>query len=531
MGINESVFLTAEVDMISAGIIGLAFILLVIFCVVARKTWGWVDITFAILSFLAGVGAIWGMTEVYSLRTKQVKTADKAEKEYNRVKAELDQAIYGEATSTTYDPGSLRWVSGEWSRVRAGSGRVWSQGSVAAEGNNRVFTFSSPREDVTGRPGPAVLLFAFLETEVEGQKYPAQYIGSVRVESETNETVTISAEALAEPGEFQNPSGTWTLFEKMPLDRHGIFKEAIKAFFKSLPEKTEDMLALESNLNTYETDETVDLDISLFRTALQSFYLTPQLVGLDADSREYESLIDNYAFDGVSMGKIQNWIDANSAGRKTTQFDPQPEEVFILYRFEKNSTKPYAVNANGSVETDGLFTPLGLAVAEDLKADKDEVEFKKGDTVLVDQKTADGYTRGENQVDPFKTTESVTEIDRVYIRQVRDFPYEFADLREQTVRMQRENALVTKNNAIQDKSLADAQAQQRARDALKADLSYDQDYLKQDLATIEKLLKEKSGSVDELRRQIANLEQEIEDSYARLRSLSVDLSKRAFAGR
>ena len=527
MGISETLLLAADPDLISVAVLGLAFILLIVFCVVARKTWGWIDITFTILSFLAGLASIWGATHVYSLRSKDLAEVKKHTENFEKLTREADLIIYGDPNSATYDPGSLRALSGELARERAGKGRVWSNGSVSADGENRVFSFVEPRADVKEQPLQGVVVFAFLTRTIGRENYPAQYVGAVRVEAEpeTGASVTLAPVALAEPDEFEQPSGQWTLFEKMPLDRRGSFKQAAVALLKDKPNNPPKVKQLLENLQ----DETADLDISLFRELLTTDYLPADLIGLDPDSREYEQLIDMYAFDEISLGKIQNWIDQNSAGRKTLQFEPPPEEVFYLYKFNKKSSKAYPVDANGKVATDGLFTPLGLAIDQALHAGK-EIEFKEGDTILVDQRTADGYQRNDTTIPPFKDNESVTLEDRIYIRQVRDFPFEFADLREQTDRMAAATEVVIRNNAIQDKSLKDSQAQQAARDALTANLGQDQTALEGDLETIKSLFSDLSGETAALKQKIATLEDRIRASYSQLRGLSLDQARRAFAG-
>ena len=530
MGICDSLFLAADPDLIKVGILGLVFISLIVFCVVARKTWGWIDITFTILSFLAGIAAIWGATQVYSLRSKDLAAVERHTKDFEKYSLENDLLRYGDPNSLTYDPGSLRAVSGELTRELAGRGRVWSNGKVAADGNDRVFTFAQPRPDVALRPLKDVVVFAFLTQQIAGQDYPAQYIGSVRIvvkpdQAETGDKVTLAPVALAEPDEFERPSGQWTLFEKMPLDRRGSFKQAAVALLKDKRNNPPKIKQLLENLQ----DDTADLDISLFRELLTAEYLPADLIGLDPDSREYEQLIDMYAFDGISLGKIQNWIDQNSAGRKTLQFEPPPEEVFYLYKFDKKSSKSYPVDTNGSVKVDGLFTPLGLAVDKALHAGK-EIDFKEGDKILVDQRTADGYQRGEVTIPPFKDDESVTLEDRIFVRQVRDFPYEFADLREQTDKMAVEIEIVDRNNATQEKALQDSRAQQAARDTLTANLEEDQTALEGDLNTIRRLLSVKSDQNAMLKQKIAALETRIRDSYSQLRGLSLDQARRAFAG-
>ena len=120
--------------------------------------------------------------------------------------------------------------------------------------------------------------------------------------------------------------------------------------------------------------------------------------------------------------------------------------------------------------------------------------------------------------------------DRIFVRQVRDFPYEFADLREQTDRMAIENEIVERNNAIQDKAYQDSQAQKAARDTLIGNLGQDQTDLEGDLETIRRLLNTKSQENNSLKQKIAALESRIRDSYSQLRGLSLDQARRAFAG-
>jgi hypothetical protein len=328
----------------------------------------------------------------------------------------------------------------------------------------------------------------------------------------------------------------------MPLDRRGIFRAATVAFLKGKAETTPEQKKIIELLQDPNAEE-LEV-ITAIRGVLKADYLTEPNLGLDPNSptyrtlvdsgfdpaKEYEELVDSYAFDGLSLGKIQNWIDANPDGRISRRFEPPPEEVFIVYKFDESSNRSYQVDANGSIETDGLFTPLGQAVDPALHAGK-EISFAKGDTVLVDQRSADGYQRGEQQVAAFKTNEKVTEIDRIFIRQVRDFPYEFADLRAQTAKVIQETVRINKSNAVQAVALANAKSQQQVRDALIADRDGDNMNLKNDLDTINKLFEQKSQETAEIKRQIVTLEKKIDESYAALRSLSVTLSKKAFAGK
>ena len=260
---------------------------------------------------------------------------------------------------------------------------------------------------------------------------------------------------------------------------------------------------------------------------MSDLFLPANALGFDPQSEEYEELIDRYAFDGLSLGKIQNWIDQNTAGLKSTRFEPLPEEVFIQYRFNAKSSKSYQVDANGSVENDGLFTPLGQAVDPALHAGK-EVEFAKDDTVLVDKKSVDGYQRGGIQIPPFKQGEDVTEIDQKYFRQVRDFPFEFADARIQTDKLVSEIKRITRANGIQQKTLDDANTQIEQRSQLAVNLEADGSNLENDLAVIKLLASQRKSEIDSFRNKISDLEKRIQSTYAQIRNMAVTISQRAF---
>lgn len=524
MGIDDSV-LFAAIDMVSAGILGLAFILLVVFCVLAAKTWHWVNIVFLVLTFMAGVGAIFGLTQVYHLRTEVIAAAQKAEEDAERKIKAADLAVFGDPTSPSYDPGSLRYITDKLTREMIGRGRVWPNGQIVADGNNRTFTFSSARPEGFD-PLQDVVLFAFLERTVYGQLHPAGFIGSVRVVAEAPGTVTFEPVALADFQQYVKPTGTWSLFEKMPLDRRGIFKKATIAAAETNPDASDELKAFAKSLE----DPSATLDITGFREVLSGF-LRAQDMGLDPESIEYEALIDRYAFDGLSLGTIQNWIDNNSAGRKSSRFEPTPEEIFVKYEFNKPSRpEGYQVDANGSVEHDGLYNQLGHAIDVGLHHGG-AVTFDKGDTVLVDQRSADGYQRNNTQVPPFESGEDVKEVDRIYIRQVRDFPYEFGNLTIQSAKADEEIQRVSQSNVVQEKLIEDANSQIQERLRLINDNTSDQTNLQNDFDTIRALATEKTQEVSTLTQTIVSLESKIQAAYAELRDVSIKLSRKAFAGR
>lgn len=525
MGIDDFAIFAA-INMVYAGIIGLVFILLVVFCVLASKTWHWINIVFVVLTFMAGFGAIFGLTKVYQLRTNAISKVDQFQQRAERAIAAADEQINGNPNSLSYDPGCLRYINGVLTREMAGQGRVWHNGQVAIDGNNRTFTFSAARP-AGFDPLQDVVLFAFLEQNVNNQLYPAGFIGSVRVVSEAPGTLTLAPVALADVPQFVTPTGTWSLFEKMPLDRRGTFKKAMISLAETNPNANQEFKAFAASLQ----DENTPLDITEFRQYLQGLFLQPQKIGLDPNSIEYEELIDRYAFDGLSLGAIQTWIDDNSAGRKSPRFEPSPEEIFVKYEFnEPSRPEGYQVDANGSVANDGLFNQLGHAIDQGLQHGG-AVTFAKGDTVLVDQRSADGYQRDGTPIAPFKQGENVKEVDRIYIRQVRDYPYEFGNLTIQSAKTDEEIVRVAQSNVVQQNLIADATAQMNERNRLISDNNSDQENLQMDLETVTALVDQKTAEVAKLQQMVVSLESQIMMTYKELRELSIKLSRQAFAGR
>ncbi len=509
-------------DMISAGIIGLVFILLIVFTVLTRETWHWINIVMLNLTFLAGLGAIIGLSKVTHMRSSDIQEALKYEALAEENKRKADFAIYGDPASIIYDRGSLRGEVLALDLVREGRGRVWSGGQVALQDNLRKFVFAVEQPADAPIKLKDVLLYAFADG---ANGYPQNYIGSVFVTEETAADLVLQPMFIANGSEWTKPTATWSLFEKMPLDRHETFKNGIIAQVETAGDQaTQQLKDFVAGVRENKTD------VSGFRELLTGLYFKPEMFNLEPGSAEYEKLIDRYAFDGMSLGQIQNWIDANSAARVSQRFEPAPEAVFVQYEFNNKSSKTYQVDADGSLETDGPFTPLGQAIEPSLHAGKD-IEFAKGDRVFVDQLSADGYQRGPDQIAPFKSSEDVTEVDRVYIRQLRDFPFLLADVHLQTTKFIEETNRVRENNVVQEKALADTQFQSDDRTRTKAGLEEDLTNQSKDQDTITTVLAELKERVLNLNAQKSSLQTGIDSSYIQVQARDRSAESRDFAGR
>lgn len=508
-------------DLISLGIIGLVFILLIVFTVMSRNTWHWVNIVFVNLTFLAGVGASIGLAQALQLRYKAMAELDSAEKQADQKTKEADLALFGDPNASTYSRDSLRGKTHELSLALTGRGRVWSGGTITADGENRVFQFAAARskEEADKVKLENVLMYAFADGNVAGQAYPQSYIGTVMVAAETPAQVTLKPVFIADGQQWTEPATSWSLYEKMPLDRHDIFKDAIVAYVDA----NKDTAA--EGLQTLAADILKgEMKIGPYRQLLVTQYLPAEKLGFDPASVEYQKLIDQYAFDGFSIGDIKDWIEANPGSRVVQTFDPPPEEVFYRYRFKKASSQTYTVNSEaGTLETDGPFTELGYAVDPLLHADG-PVKFEEGDTVLVDQLSSQAFVQKE-------TDATVEKIDEVYFRQLRDFPYMFSDLTLQTRKFMEETERVKATIVVQIKALEDAAAQREDRLRTIAGLQFDNSNLKNDTDAIQGLQNQREEEIRTLTAQIASLKQQIQQNYQRVQELSRNIERQVYAGR
>ncbi|MDE0934918.1 MAG: hypothetical protein OSA89_03320 [Mariniblastus sp.] len=519
MGINDIAILAAMDPTIAWGAIAFGFILLIVFVVLASKTWNWVDITFVVLIYFAGVFTVLQATDVLRMRYAAMDKAETAEKLAENSKAEAEKQIAGDSSSATYTKGSLRYIDGVLSREMLGRGRVWAGGSVAKEGAKRKFTFQTPRADGY-EPLQDVVLYVFADGKAQGENY---FIGTVRVDSEDNASVTFSEEAVVS-NQFNLANLEWKLFEKMPLDRRDIFKNYI------LEEAEEDGAEepIKGLAAAFE-NENVELNINDYRDFLKAQFQVSKGYFNDVD---FEKLIDRYAFDGLKLGTIQEWIDANPEGRTDVslqRFTPDTQETFVKYEFNSNSKKNggYVVDGVGSLDTDGLFNQSGFAIEQSLKAgDGGSISFKKGDTILIDVTTDQ---EGLNDGFIIKDQEDVKELGRLYIRQKRDYPFEFAKLKLQTKNLSESIETYEKNKVTQGVLLAEADKHEQERARIIAENDEDKINLTKDYNVISTLALSKTKEVAGLKQTVSSLESKIASAYQEVRKIAIALSREAFA--
>ena len=519
--------LLGAIDMISVGAMGLVCLLVLVCAILAAKTWHWVNVVFLILTMIAGVLAAMGMGRIYTQRTADLSAYAKAKQRLERAEESLEKATLGDKLAANYQPGTLRYASQQLSRAMVGRGRAWNGGTVTAEGDQRKFTFTQPRDIALEGELKDFILHAFQERPVNDQPTPVRYIGTVRVNAESGNDLTLEAVELADTQLFATPQGTWSLFEKMPQDRRGTFRDAILAQAQADP-NNELLQTFALSVEEAENNADAIIDITAFRTILQQTFLQAKNLGYDPRSAEYENLIDRYSFDGIPLGKIESWIEANSGSRINPRFEPLPQEKFYRLRFNAKSTRPYAVDSTGSIQNDGLFAIGGGSVVPQLKAGSD-IAFEPGDEVLVDSLSAEGYSRGpDSTFNGIMDTEDVEKIDEIYIRQLVDFPYEFAQSNQAAISIFKETKRLEQNAIVQNAAIEDAQKQVANRDQQLSDAREDQEKLEGDLTAISAARAAKEATVAANNERIASLQANLDELYKKIRAATLEIARRAF---
>ena len=496
----------------SYAIVGILVIAFIAFVVLSAKAWHWSNIVFLSLCFLAGLGALISMADVLEKRRAVMLDFTKSEKDLTQVNQQIEKVLYGSELADEYSPDSLRGLSEALDLQMAGRGRVWNGGTIEASDANRIFRFPAERiqnEDAENQASMEDMrLFVFSDRVFEEEKvYPVVFVGTMRVVSETPDSVELEPVFIADENEYKSPTSTWTLFEKSPVDRRDVYVR-------------------NSGIVIDEKDSQLNDRLTEYHKLLVEQIMPPGLLGFDINDEnqaaKYEQAIDRVLFDGLPIVKIENWIETQP-NRISQRFVPEPEEIFVRFRFEKAS-RPYQVDSPGNLGAEGQFTKNGQAVNPALHAGGD-IEFEKGDVIQVDKLTADGYQRGENVVPKFADIEPVTEIERVFIRRLKDFPYLLKTLRRQYDDYLDEIQRVQSNNQRSGDAIAKADSQAQERENQIQLLLEDQQKFQSDVEIVNRYLDGRRVRKSDLEANLQGLESEIRENHRKMKAISIVLDR------
>ncbi len=479
-------------------VIGVLLIVLIVALIKSASTWNWVPIVAVLLIFATAVFAGYFASMTFKTRAAWMQKDRDNQKLLSDARSNLDETLYGPANAFEYAGDSLNGTNNSLNLLTIGAGRIWRGAQPAVGDNNQIsLTFVAPegqaaealRSPVSQlKQDMQVFVFADRGATIDGVlvSLPVQYVGTYLVESVANDSVTIKPLFVTEfsAGEAAQPTSSWTLFETMPGDSPSVFRDDL---------------------------DLAEFDISIYRSALRDKYLPAESLGLAPDSMEYESLLDEYTFDGLSMNVIQQWIDAQS-DRINDRFDPDDSSKESQVRFTAKSP-PLVVDGSGNPSTDGVFDGEGLANDPNLKLGRD-VTIEEGEELRVPKRYFEsGYPQADgNNRPPLKQDWSAESIVDFYARPLRDYPFALRELGEKAARMRESLAGMTTDIEISQAMIEDTENQIRFRGDLIVQLQSDISRRQQELAAI-------TAHRQHLEQEIARRQQQIRTYYEQMLEL------------
>jgi hypothetical protein len=525
----------------------------------------WLHLALVFLTFVTTITGAIVLSRSYKTRAAWQQKFYANEKAYQDQKEAYEIARNGSPTSTISDLTSLRGASHALTVETFGQGRVWANGTPEVQGENIVvslpttvagddqfFTNEQPAMQLQQR----MLVYAYRDGPIPESAYvdpgsedtaalraptpevtgPLIYLGILQVVSVEGNKVTLKpsntlntferklqrdaqGQIVIQNGkpviestpifpditrEFETPSGTWTLFEKVPVDARDAFKRLRKQILNVDP------LADTTNIDEYQDS---------YRKELMQF-MPPESFGLSLDQPEqaakYEAIIDRYAFDQMRLTDINKWITNHKEQRVGTSFDPPTDERFVMLKFQEQSQE-YEVDSNtGNLRDNGAFDPQGRAVLNILWATQDgtgKIRLAKDAVVVVDP---DSAVR-------LKTAEKVEDLGEVYVRRLNDFPALTSNYNLERERLF--DVLLRLVDEIEKLKVTDAdtQAQERQRAQLIDQIGQDIANVQTDVQTIDTLRDARVRDIIDLKEQINRLHKVIGVRYEEIKQRSMQL--------
>jgi len=504
--------------MITIAVVVFLAIILLVFLILAARAWKALHITLLFLVFIA-------MTFGLMLMSKTVRTRNAWQNQHHvnlekvaETKAAYDLAVYGKSDAIALDENSLVGVSMLLEKQRTGRGRVWNNVRADDGGTDQEVKLNVLKSDGTASTTtslkPDMILYAFknklraLEGREESVLISESYIGNIKIVSVAADgTATGEALFIADAEVFNDKlSQTWALYEQMPTDSHDAFRDA-----SGIVENPSDL-----------TD--VDAYLTKYRAALKT-YMPKTMIGIEGDD-EYESFIDQFAFDGMREDQIKDWLSQNG----NRAFDPDPNQLYDVFKFNdstnKNQFDGFQVNnTTANIKEEDQFDNNGYAVDPALKLPEDRVHFQTDNEIVIDQRSAQDGIKNENQVvikAPFQDN-NVTRMYTLYKRELLDYPYLLRKLRESANDLVEQEARLSANNSQAQLSIENLKKQTNNRTAKISNLKTDNQNLSEDLASIQELLKQRSLELEQRQLRINALYLDISEKHEALKLASEEI--------
>ncbi len=213
--------------------IPILLIIVIVGVVQLRRRWNAWHLVFSVLLFIMSV-VFMGFAAL-SLKTRNwLEYRDRMAERLTQVEEQADKLLYGDPTEVNAEP-SVTDLRAALTRTMIDRGRVWRDCLPTELANGTVTVTTTPQGmDPATAPANGIdekdVLYVFQELDVQGDgvKVPVLYMGEFRVDSRTDQSVTMSPLLpldAAQQAQLQSREGTWALYEVIPIDSHLAFAE------------------------------------------------------------------------------------------------------------------------------------------------------------------------------------------------------------------------------------------------------------------------------------------------------------------
>ena len=466
-------------------IIALLAVFFLVSCVLAyfsAKTWHWLHVTAALLTFLAGSMSLI-VTANYLEKEKEVRIR------FQQLEEQLAQAIEQGRTLKTGDPAkdvqdepTVTELEGRFNRlISYQRGRVWRACELKqAQGNQFQLQVIKDTDDAAHGITSGHTLFAFLEQlpldrdgdgngdpvdlDGDGQAnemilLPGGYVGEFLVTASDAKTVTIKPSLVLDTlqQDLSKKQASWVLYEMMPVDGHVMFASSDD----------------DGRTEYVQPNDEVDQDIfgemnedELRKVFSDAVKVTFPKMAPPQQQVYVNELLKPYTSDGH---------------RLTVDEDRQQPDEVKWYKVVFLTPHSIEVDATTSIQgTRSYFDTQGLAVDPRLmrkskEGQKSTVTFKKDDIGIFMKGSEDVDEGGseiiDNDLDDWIEKGICRLITPIYVRQLNSYQEDFQMLADRGQQVDESIRLVEKNIELwrQSKQYCDRQIVYRRDEKAKLD--------------------------------------------------------------